>query len=599
MKIKVLLLLVSVCYASWDTLYMPDYNRAFLKLSTDAIIQLDYEKSIAFGEAAQSIIEPPVDDQEYSLAMANGDLYAFYQGNTSSSTMGISKLNYTDSSWKSIAISTTLRNSTNFFTDSTIMTSYDDASDKEVVYIYGGRLNDTITNRILEFNPTQGTLNMIITSVSPTAFYGGSATNLDPQGTENIIIGGRASSGWVSMFQIALWEHKSWTFTTVKEASFNVNSRTSPLVLSVFDEDEYTVGKILVLGGTLGTSQASPYVMSLNMTSGWFWKNETSVGDFSMNDCLGGVVIGNTLISVSQSGTKRDEGYSLELFDVGSFQRMEVFEYSGASSSASSSISSSESDVASTPSSQQTSSSQSAIGAKISTKKHKSKKLIIIYSVVIPVIALILAAFLSWFIYNSYFKKSMSNDARQPPSSDSESDYYKAISNFDNASISTWNQKRDEYDRQLHASSPSKSRGNTPRTPAMQQRRRSFAEPEDYEDLQELSPMSHGNKSRNSMVSSSQRTAVNDQEDSQIDEFWGQRDVQVLVSTRRRSTLRITNPDVFDTMESEVESVGTGESMETGDSVDTDETAFLHEKELGLGDKFDFDIDGMLNKLDD
>ena len=97
-----------------------------------------------------------------------------------------------------------------------------------------------------------------------------------------------------------------------------------------------------------------------------------------------------------------------------------------------------------------------------------------------------------------------------------------------------------------------------------------FANPEDYADKQELSPMSnHANRSRVSLISSKGDTVSSsseelapspfDEEEEQIDRFLGNRDVQVLVSSKRRSKLRITNPDV-ESMES-ISEAGSGSTI--------------------------------------
>jgi hypothetical protein len=609
-----LLAFVGVSLASWDTLYSPSDNKVFLKLTTDEIIQLGRYERMASGDSVGEVISSPTAG-EYALALANGDLYAFFGDGTT--PLSVSKLNGTN--WTSVEYSTTLQNDKHFFNASTLMTSYDEDSGKEMVYSYGGRFNDTVTNRLLEFNPIKNTLNSIITSISPTAFYGASNTVLDKESKANILVGGRASSGWVSMFQVALWEYKSWTFKTVKEASFNVNSRVNPLLLSVFGDDD-SVDSVLVIGGSLADSMATPYVMSLNLTDNWHWQNITGIGDFQVDECLGAVVIGDVLISIASSGKKRDSPYQVKLFEVGGMKSVDILQYTASSmasslsssefssslSSASLSSSNSVSSIASlgssvityTPSSQIPSASSASLSPESSLVPVKrSHSATIAIAVVVPVLSFVLIGILCW-LYRKF-----TNNNEITSNSDSDSEYYKAISIFDTASISSWTLRRNEYQRHIEGSPlnslPKRSAENVEASPlkklksiymSPRHNRLSgpFAEPEDYEDRHELSPMTHSNRSRVSLTSS-QRT-LDSSDEKKIDEFFQERDVQVLVSTKRRSILRIMNPDL--------ESLQSSDEIVSQGSESTSDTVLLNEKELKLGEGFHFDVQSVLRKLD-
>jgi hypothetical protein len=630
MRLALLAFLVGVSLASWDTLCSPSDNKVFLKLTTEEIIQLDRNGRMASGDSVGEVISSPTAG-EYALALANGDLYAFFGDRTA--PLSVSKLSGTN--WTSVEYSTTLQNDTHFFNACTLMTSYDEDSGKEMVYSYGGRLNDTVTNRLLEFNPIQNTLNSIITSISPTAFYGASNTVLDKESKANILIGGKASSGWVSMFQVALWEYKSWTFKTVKEASFNVNSRVNPLLLSVFGDDD-SVDSVLVIGGSLADSMASPYVMSLNLTDNWRWQNITGIGDFQIDDCLGAVVIGDVLISITSSGKKGDSSYQLNLFELGNMKSVDTFQYTPSSmasslsssklSSSSSSASLSSSKLSSSSSSASLSSSNSvssilslgssaitypsssqipsASSTSFSTPESslvplkRSHSSTITIAVVVPVLSIVLIGILCWFMY-----KKFTNNNEITSNSDSDSEYYKAISIFDTASISSWALRRDEYQRHIEGSpskslpkssaekveeSPLKKLKSIYMPPRHNRMSGPFAEPEDYEDRQELSPMTHSNKPRVSLTST-QRT-LDSSDEKKIDEFFQERDVQVLVSTKRRSILRIMNPDL--------ESLQGSDDIVSQASESTSDTMFFNEKELQLGEGFHFDVQSILKKLD-
>jgi len=626
----------------WDTAYSPSYPNAYLKLTNNEILQISNNQSYNYGDSISNIISPPTKDN-YSITIANGDLYAFYKGGSSSNdSMTISIYDEKKNKWESIDYDTTLSNNTNlqYFEQSTIMTSPD--KDYDSIYIYGGLYNDTISNRIIQFNPHSKTLNSIITSISPTGFYGSSNAIIDSQGVSNLLIGGKASSGWVSMFQIALWEYQSWTFKTVSSASFSVNSRVNPLVLSVFKDDETDASNVLVLGGILGNNWASPYVLNLNLTDEWNWKDVTKEAGFDVQKIMGAVVFNSTLITINNNSNKKkrsDSGYSINLYDTDTLKKVDKFdsayqasgkasssssekELSSSMSSASESsrISSSQISSASTSAASASSSAHSAASSSIlaftsstgnSTSKGSSYTRVIVPAVVVPVVGITLLSIIAFFIYKKYFKE---DEAESISDSDSDHpDFYKEVNQIDNQSISSWNQKRNEYESRRYSeqqypqltptrlplytsnTSPIISNRTSPtqqqrspnnrqsldftfdnthiakkfkrlsqqNKPSLQQSRSHgpFANPEDYADKQELSPMSnYANKSRVSLISSKGDTessksdevipgvgtngSVGDEEEDQIDRFLGNRDVQVLVSSKRRSKLRITNPDL-------------------------------------------------------
>lgn len=614
---------VVICQ-QWDTAYSPLYPDAFLKLSNNEILQISNNQSYNYGDSITNIISPPT-SQNYSITVANGDLYAFYKGSVKSNySISISLFNVNSSKWEGIQYNTTLSKNSNYqyFEESTVMSSPDE-DNYDSIYIYGGRSNNTISNRILQFNPYTRTLNSIITSVSPTGFYGSANAIIDSKGTSNLLIGGKASSGWVSMFQIALWEYKSWTFKTVSSSSLSINSRINPLVLSIFKGDDSDASSVLVLGGVLGNKLASPYVLNLNLTDDWKWQDWTKSTDLNVNNILGAVAFNSTLFTVQhKNNKKRGNEYTLNLFSVDTLLKVDKFDSSyqdsqsskGEESSSSSQDSSSESSSLSSTLSassssissevfQSSSSSQISSSSLLSvssptgnvTTKHSNAQ-VIVPAVVVPIIGVALISILCFFFYKKYFQND-DTDSISDSDSDLQPDIYKEVNQIDNQSISSWNQKRDEYERRrysqqrspiktattptskttpTHSQQRSPTRQSTDFTfdntnniakkiikfshhskPSLQQHRSHwpFANPEDYADKQELSPTSnHANRSRVSLISSKGDTASSrsdevlqshdDEEEHQIDEFLGNRDVQVLVSSRRRSKLRITNPDI-------------------------------------------------------
>jgi hypothetical protein len=234
------------------------------------------------------------------------------------------------------------------------------------------------------------------------------------------------------------------------------------------------------------------------------------------------------------------------------------------------------------------------------------------------------------YIIFKKFQKSpiLMDNSSGSDSSSNTADYFKEISDLDNQSISSWNFKRDEYERGKIASTantatitfeedhnnaskprksvdqftfeqltssgnamgksavaqPLKKLKNIYKSPSLslssnihqspppqlkfKKSHSAFADPEDYQDRHELSMSYQTNRSKVSIFSNSgdsdnssttdisnisapekvKRKSSNynlfDQEEEKIDEFLNNRDVQVLVSSKRRSKLRITNPDI-------------------------------------------------------
>lgn len=622
----------------WDTAYSPLYSDAYLKLTNNEILRISNNQTYDYGASISNIISPPTDGN-YSITIANGDLYAFYEGVSKTNySISISVYNSTTLKWSSINYNTTLSKNTNhrYFEDSTIMTSPD--GNYESIYIYGGRYNNTISNRILQYSPHTKTLNSIITSISPTGFYGSANAIIDSKGTSNLLIGGKASSGWVSMFQLALWEYKSWTFKTVSTANFSVNSRIYPLVLPVFKGDESDATNVLVLGGQLGNKMSSPYVLNLNLTDDWKWQDLTKKTNIDVSSILGAVVLNSTLFTVNKDSKKRSTDYVLNLFDTDSMQKVDTFdsafkgtssvsegstkdESSSASSVSSASVASSVSsdssassvyEASSSSASSASASSSSSSTSNITTANSSNVK-VIVPAVVVPVLSIAIISLLVFFLYKRYFGGD-SEEEESIKQENSEPDLFKELNRLDNQSISSWNEKRDEYERRRYSQQRSPQRSpartnttNTPTTNTTSPTRKSveftfdnsrfgktikkfsslnrvpvisnptsfskshsspFANPEDYEDKQELSPMSFGNRSRVSLMTSNSESNSSvsddlhhsiDEEDEQIDKFLGNRDVQVLVSSKRRSKLRITNPDI-ESMES-ISEAGSGSTI--------------------------------------
>ncbi|KAH3676433.1 hypothetical protein WICMUC_002064 [Wickerhamomyces mucosus] len=584
-----------------DALYSPSHGVAYIKLSTQEIFPIYYNTtSVEFedGESLDfsSIIYPPTENN-YSLALVNGELYAIYADVENNGSIKVEKLDDADN-WNDVSYNTTLTNGTEYYEYPTVMTSLN-TDNTESIFIYGGLLNNSITSRLLEYNPNSNTLSSVITSVAPTAFYGAARCIMDDQGSSNLIIGGKAGSGWISMFQIATFEYKTWSFKTVSSSDFNINSRVSPLILPIFSqdsnrEDTTEVANLLIMGGYLANDLATPYVINLNVTNDWKYSNYSTIGDFTYTSGLiGAVVINETLITINDDSSKRSDGYDINLYDTQSLMRLDKFQYSQSTyiSTVLSSSTISTSELSTTASESKSvisellisDSSTASLSSTIDSasayftgtptnptdssrsSRHQSKRTSVIIGVVLAIVGLFVISIIAFLVHKKYFKYNENIELQSSiSSSDSEKyfDYYKELNNLDNQSISSWNNKRDEYEklqRQLTHSTKSifgKSMdtlqsplNEPPATPKRNSKVRYSLSPTkshniNLEDFENNEDIFHTPVTESQYYPPTGQHTFKHAEDQEMDEFLNERDVQVLVSSKRRSKLRITNPDI-------------------------------------------------------
>lgn len=577
-----LLFLLPLVICSWDSLYSPSSNYTFIKLETNEIIPIDSRSNqdiyLSNDETVDAVIQAPTKGN-YSLALANGELYAIYSNATDSSRLAISKLDMNSNSWDIISYTSTLSSGIEYYLGSSIMTILNTDDNYENFFIYGGSYNNSITSRLLEFNTGTETLGESVISISPTGFYGAGNSILDPASNGNIVIGGKASTGWVSMFQIAVWEYQSWTFKTVT-ADFSVNSRTNALVLPVYSDN--SINDFLVIGGELNDDLSSPYVLNLNVANEWKWSNLTGVGDFDIYDSIGSVVINNTLISIEVDNSgKRSGNYIYKLYDINnSFNTIDILNIEASQAD-------DVSEVTKTVTSVMSSSSDSSTLELSEQSKHqieaaKKKQTTITVAVVVPIVTIIIILIISYFLIKKYKTGSIFIDTSSTINSDSSStkdEIYKEINEIDNQSISSWNQKLNElnlsnlkYNDNENKSTETFTFENNSKpltklknvykiNSSIRKSHEAFANPEDYKDKMEIN-----NFSDETINDDKYHNILNNKEEDKIDEFLNSRDVQVLVSSKRRSKLRITNPDLSD---EDIKSIS-----ESSDEVSTIKTDF-------------------------
>ncbi|GME91353.1 unnamed protein product [Ambrosiozyma monospora] len=351
------------------------------------------------------------------------------------------------------------------------------------------------------------------TSIQPTAFYDASSVLINYN--TQVFIGGKASSGFVGMKQLALWQYQSWGFKTASFADdTSISARKSPLLLPIVESDsfnqdyvnnnftDFSISSALMIGGEISDgSNSSPNFATINLSgSTWTWesldttvsvanakKNSAVNAALDLDDILGAAMIYDTLVVIANtttSGTitKRqnvindsDDGkFFLKLYNTTNLQAIESVDYT-------------------------------ALNTEYKKKQKSNKGLIIALSTIIPLLAVIIVGILAIIMYRRHLKKRQDEENEKeikdimefyqgghhpnnststvPSSSSSESTNEKSgqhaientyfggsvkINNFDdgdNLSISSWRRKREEYMKEQHRkhlpfSLPSINKGN-------------------------------------------------------------------------------------------------------------------------------------------
>lgn len=343
--------LLSICAAQWGTFYSYLDGKVYLLLKNNDLISLNFsitgfedlsqysslttdEVNIQSGQQVSTLSLPPSNS---SLFMYKDTLYAFMPSSDSNEETdlcgaGVLSLIRYDASadiWESgeydLVFSEISDHS--FYTAATYLVPAGSSS----VYIYGGKCDTTgdSSNRLVSFNMDTKTFANISTSTKPQSFYG--ASNLwAPNPQNQLVIGGKSLLGWLNMKQLATWNFESgWLFQLVQLNGTNtISSRTDPLVLPVFGMlsdnssetfiNDYTVTSVLVLGGN-STYTPDPEFAKISLNSNqWYWESLDT--GLNINNVMGAAAIFNTLVVVNETLAivKRDGSvtYTLELYNI-------------------------------------------------------------------------------------------------------------------------------------------------------------------------------------------------------------------------------------------------------------------------------------------
>jgi hypothetical protein len=456
--------------SSQDTLYDYTNRTLYIHLYDDhdepnKIFRLPFNDEYTSGtDISHSIIQPPPDIQ-CQLIIADSFLYSFCPNNETSNT-DVYKYTHLTDSWNQLSLSSSIP----FYDQSNYI--YTD-SDKTGIYIFSGYKNSTtVSDRMLRLDLTSLATSDASTRIQPSPFYDSSAVQIN-ENTQALFGGIIEDDELLNMMEIPLWQYNSWAerpcITTSVRA---IDPRIGAIMLPIFDlynayvvnetTTSFQVSSVLMVGGKDKNGiNAYPQIASLNVSANvWIWNDLTdtvtksnaqaSVSSSALlpDESLAVGTIYNTLIKISSTDSAN---YTINLFNSTSFDHLSRVDYTYLNNIQSPKMPS-----------------------------HTNKGTIIAISVIIPVLMIIILISLAYWLVRKYRIKReeeinereikeivdfYENQHKQHSdltfTSSSDSDYKSAefdfayddikINNYDdgdNLSISSWRQKRREFERQ-------------------------------------------------------------------------------------------------------------------------------------------------------
>lgn len=333
MEILVWALLVVSVLCHLNTLYSYQDGKIYLHLKNNDLISLDFsifndnnhDQLKVFDYESNQEITPIVSPPENSsLFLSNTTLMAFSGTKDDNCQYGkLTLYQLDDNEWKQKSIKTDDLNDRCFYMDSNYLYSpnYKD------IYIYGGRKSeDTFSNRLLALDVLdEGKVSNITTNTKPQAFYGASNL-LAPDPDNQLVFGGESDQGWLNMYQLANWDFNSgWTSQVVEKGSESVESRKFPVLLPIFKNTmanysqfltEFSLSDILILGGELSSTTSSKEVIQLGLESNT-WTYTVFDKELDMNEHLGFATVFDNLITIKDNNSKkRQSSYNLQIYSL-------------------------------------------------------------------------------------------------------------------------------------------------------------------------------------------------------------------------------------------------------------------------------------------
>lgn len=541
--------LASTAQALWSTLYSTDGSSIYIYLQDGTL--LNYNSSSTTGSSLSktdilsglNLLASPSTNASLALDSKLGLWSVSPSGSCGASPIVVDKYDSSNNEWAQVATS-----NKNWATYNSSVWLANDGSD-DIIYIYGGICGSQISDDLYAFNTSNHEFFEPSVGTSPAALYDTSVVQLS--NTSSLLIGGKSTDGWIGMNQLALWETDSWTFKSVSNYS-GIDSRTNSLVLPV---DTNTV---LVLGGDVSGRLSNPQVaaISISKDSSFSWTAPSeSLGIVSdVSTISGAFSLFGSLITIGSFSD--DQASDLQLYDSQSLQSVSSVAVVSSAKSSSKVASSSATGTPTSAAASSVSATSSASSSSSSTSSTPiSKGGIAAISTIVPLgIFGGVAAIAVFFIRRKKRQQIIPYQKGLSPASsfqgfgqyfvDPNPNPWYSAADGDNNSINSWNQKRAQYDQQHNSRLSMESidvplpvhAPGTQLEPEMEQRpfspesRRSSFYPDSVVAPTSPRTLSHYQNGSGGLDN--------------LEENYDERDVQVLVSSRRRTRLVIANPDI-------------------------------------------------------
>lgn len=495
-----------------NTLYSTD--NVYLHLSNNDLLQIPYNQTLS-SETPISTLTPPPEGARLVISSPFSDKSVLYAINGH-------QINYYDpigDVWHPI--------DTNTLPWCLDATPFAPPVLQQGILFYGGSCSN---NQVLySYNTTTKTTQKQDTTVHPLGFAQAAYTNIDYATT--VFLGGNTSTSvWVGMNQVAYYQG-GWNYRNVDNSNM-LDSRSGALLLPIYPasyslDSESRADRALILGGTVDGRTAEPYSAVLEFgTQGWGYHGNAS---FEVDGgIVGAALLFETLVTIGKgseegglrvqkkaNALEKRSTYSIQLYNVNNLEPVQKYVPSQAASTVSS-ASTTISQASSTSVAAATDTSTSSPTSSDSNKPHSgiSTGGIAALSTILPLAAIIALLGVWWY------RKKKTNEVQLPRE---RLDYFDDFMPRDREvmsdanSLNSWTEKRRNWESDFNRNSILSNKD-------LVNNRDSILEPN-------LPLPSPPRPARKASVKSafSYDDNVND--------------VQVLVSSRRRTQLRVVNAD--------------------------------------------------------
>ncbi|KAG5359131.1 hypothetical protein CJU90_3865 [Yarrowia sp. C11] len=509
-----------------NTLYSS--NHVYLHLSNNDLLQIPYNQTLS-SETPISTLTAPPDGSRLVISAPFSSQPVLYAINGH-------QVNYYDTvgdTWHEIGSSMPP-----WCSDAT---AFAPPVLQQGILFYGGSCSNN--QALYSYNTSTKATEKLETSVNPLGFTGSAYTNIDYATT--VFVGGNTSTSvWVGMNQVAYYQG-GWNYRNVD--NFNMlDSRSDALLLPIYPasfslDSSSRADRALILGGTVDGRTAQPYSAVLQFGDlGWGYHGNSSFE--VQGSIVGAALLFETLVTIGADEgqenqqksvlqiqekikrffglAKRGPAYSIQLYNVNNLEPVQKYVPSQAvSSSAPTSASSTSvtiSQASSTSAVAAATDSASSAPSSSSQKSHSGMSTggIAAVSTILPLVAIFALLGVWWY------RKKKNSDVQLPRE---RLDYFDDFmprdrdAMSDANSLNSWTEKRRIWESDLNRNSILSNKD-------LINNRDSVLDP----DLPIPSPPRTARKA-------SVRSAFS--YDDNVN------DVQVLVSSRRRTQLRVVNAD--------------------------------------------------------